>query len=138
MGAGVPIAIHKHIFSRVLSGIDLAYPGVFYWEDPKQLLEYCTNISVDALKEQGRLARKHYEQFHRREILEDTLINSTYLEAPANIIKSFNPQSDEFAYWMEGQATIRRVITRGVYRLSRRIRATDLYVAILHCLKELK
>lgn len=123
MGAGIPVVLHKHIFSRVLSGIDLAYPGVFYWEDPKQLLEYCATVSVAVLKEHGRLARKHYEQFHRREILEDTLVNSTYLEAPVNIIKCFNPQSDEWANWMENQLTFRRVITRGVYRLFRRLRA---------------
>ena len=53
MGAGIPVALHKHIYSRVLSGIDLAYPGVFYWEDPKQLLEYCGKVSVEELKEDG-------------------------------------------------------------------------------------
>jgi len=123
MGAGIPVALHKHIFSRVLSGIDLAYPGVFYWEDPKKLLEYCANVSIETLKEAGRLARKQYESFHQKEILDGILINSIKLEAPPNIIKSFYPQTDEWAWWMEGQLTFRRLVSRAIYRLLRHVRA---------------
>jgi len=44
MGAGVPVILHRHIFSRVLSSIDLAYSEAFNWRSPDELLNYCATV----------------------------------------------------------------------------------------------
>lgn len=124
MGAGVPVALHKHIFSRMLSGIDLGYPGAFSWRSPDDLLDFCANLTLDYLNASSRSARLQYLRFHRREILEDCLggLGQTSL-TPGDLKDDFVPQSDEWAFWMEKQVSFERVIRRGMYRTFRAIRA---------------
>lgn len=122
MGAGVPVALHKHIYSRVLSGIDLAYPSVFYWSDPERLFDFCANVSKNDLKTFSRLARMHFEQFHQFNILQDILLNDVHIKAPDNILDSFHPQTDEWAHWMEGQVTLVKLLKRSLYRMLKRMR----------------
>jgi hypothetical protein len=123
MGAGVPVALHKHIYSRVLSCIDMAYKDVFYWEDPKKLLDYCKNITSDDLEKLSRIARKQYEKYHDPRILVDVLNHSKVIEAPPNIIKCFEVNTDEMTFWMEKQVSINHLIKRTVYRFMKRMRA---------------
>jgi hypothetical protein len=123
MGAGVPVALHRHMFSRVLSGIDLAYPGAFSWCYPDELLLFCSNVSKETLAEHSQLARKQYENFHRREILEQALGKSTNMIFPPKLSPSFTHQVDEWACWIERQLTFKRLVRRGAYRLFRRFRA---------------
>jgi glycosyltransferase involved in cell wall biosynthesis len=124
MGAGVPVALHKHIYSRVLSGIDLAYPGAFSWRSPNELLDFCANLTPEYLEASSRSARLQYLKFHRREILEDCLGGSDQTTlTPGDLKDDFVPESDEWAYWMEKQVSFERVIRRGMYRTFRAIRA---------------
>ena len=123
MGAGIPVALHRHIFSRILSGIDLAYSGAFSWRSPEELLNYCVSLSTSALEEAGRSGRMQYEKFHSpdklQEILSDAVRNRP---KPSELSGKFSIESDEWALWMERQLNIRRVLSRGVYRAVRRFR----------------
>ena len=123
MGAGIPVALHRHIFSRILSGIDLAYSGAFSWRSPEELLNYCVSLSTSALEEAGRSGRMQYEKFHSpdklQEILSDAVRNRP---KPSELSSKFSIESDEWALWMERQLNIRRVLSRGVYRAVRRFR----------------
>lgn len=123
MGAGIPLALHRHIFSRILGGIDFGYPGVVSWRYPEELLKYCTSITRGDLEEAGRLARLHYEKFHSRGNLQGVL-NNVVLDCPkpANLSDKFSVEHDEWAAWMERQLTIRRVFSRAAYRAFRRFR----------------
>ena len=123
MGAGVPVALHKHIYSRVLSMIDMGYKDVFHWEDPEKLLDYCKNITSDDLEKLSRIARKQYEKSHDARILVDVLNHSKFIEAPPNIIKCFEVNTDEVTFWMEKQVSINHLIKRTVYRFMKRMRA---------------
>lgn len=124
MGAGIPVALHRHIFSRILSGIDLAYSGVFTWRSPEELLDYCASLTPDYLEAAGRLGRMQYEKFHSQKILQG-IINDVDCDCPKpnELSDKFSVESDEWALWMERQLNIRRVLSRAAYRVFRRFRA---------------
>ena len=124
MGAGVPVALHKHLFSRVLSGIDLAYPGAFSWRSPDELFDFCSNLTSEYLEKSSCSARRQYLKFHRQEILEDLLNGSGQSTlTPVDMREDFTPETDEWAFWMEKQVSFERVIRRSIYRIVRGIRA---------------
>jgi hypothetical protein len=123
MGAGVPVALHRHIFSRILSGIDLAYPGAFSWRYQAELLDFCAALTPGALKEAGRLSRRQYEQFHvPREPLGPLNGTANDYPTPTALSDKFAIASDEWALWMERQLNMRRVIARAAYRAFRRFK----------------
>lgn len=124
MGAGIPVALHRHIFSRILSGIDLAYSGAFSWRSPEELLNYCAALTPDDLEEAGRLGRVQYEKFHSQKILQG-ILNDVDRDRPKpnELSDKFSVESDEWALWMERQLNIRRVLSRAAYRAFRRFRA---------------
>ncbi|MDC0598483.1 glycosyltransferase family 4 protein, partial [Gammaproteobacteria bacterium] len=64
MGAGIPVALHRHIFCRILSGVELAYPEAFSWRFAEELLDYCGSVKPEELEQAGRLGRAHYEKFY--------------------------------------------------------------------------
>jgi hypothetical protein len=120
MGAGVPVALHRHIYSRVLSGIDLAYEGAFIWREPAELLRYCATRSPAQLSDDSRRARARYELFHRPEILVLCLNQAAPMEPPA--AAEFDPWEDEWAFWAERQISLRHLFGRAAYRLFRYLR----------------
>jgi hypothetical protein len=124
MGAGVPVALHRHIFSRILSGIDLAYSGAFSWRQPEELLDYCVSLTSSDLKEAGRLGRMQYESFHSKGKLQG-ILNAVICDGPKpnDLSDKFSVETDEWALWMERQLNVRRVLSRAAYRAFRRFRA---------------
>ena len=123
MGAGIPVALHRHIFSRILSGIDLAYPGAFSWRYPEELLNYCTSLTRGDLEKASRLGCMQYERFHSRRILQGILNDVTRnCPKPIDLSGEFSCDSDEWAFWVERQLTVKRVLSRAAYRMLRRFR----------------
>jgi hypothetical protein len=123
MGAGVPVVLHEHIFSRVLSGIDLAYPDVLTWRQPDKLLTICSGVSAARLADHGRLARKQYEDYHRPAVLERSLgADRREFVAVPGLSKGYRAQRDEFAAWLESQVSIGHLIRRFLYRSLRAFR----------------
>lgn len=124
MGAGIPVALHRHIFSRILSGIDLAYSEAFSWRSPDELLNYCASLTAGDLEQGSRLGRLQYEKFHSQGKLQG-LLNDVHRDCPKpnDLSEKFSVESDEWALWMERQLTIRRIFSRGAYRAVRRFRA---------------
>ena len=124
LGAGIPVALHRHFFSRILSGLELAHSGAFSWRFPEELLGYCASLSVPDLVDAGRQGRCHYEQFHTRAILQGILDGEVGAgPKPVDLSAKFSIESDEWALWMERQVTVKRVISRASYRAFRRFRA---------------
>lgn len=69
MGAGIPVILHKHQYSRVLSSLELAYPEAFSWGEPNELYRYLSSLSIERLKSEGEIARIWYEKNYRPERL---------------------------------------------------------------------
>ena len=124
MGAGVPVALHKHIYSRILSGLDLAHPEAFSWRYPDELLNYCASLSSPALIEASRKGRIQYEQFYSRRSFQEALeAPPGNRQKPDSLPENFFVESDEWALWMERQINLRKLFFRTAYRTFRRLRA---------------
>jgi len=82
MGAGVAVVLHAHHSSRLLSTFDMAYDGAFFWRDPEELFAYVSGLNPTELQRQGRLARQHYEQHFREELLTNALVNPQQAPSP--------------------------------------------------------
>lgn len=124
MGAGVPVVMHRHMYSPVLSCLELAYPEAFSWRDPDALIAHLKALTPARLAAEGRLARLRYERFHRPDILEACLAGLPTLpgEVPAPVAMDFR-QDDEWGCWALNRISIRHVIARGAYRSVRAMRA---------------
>lgn len=123
-GAGIPVALHRHMFSRVLSGLELAYEEAFSWSNPDELLSYVSTLKVSRIQRESFLARAHFEKFHRSEITEH------YLRDPGNpppiavpqLRADFEPRWDEWACWVEGHTSLKYLIYRFFYRCALKLR----------------
>ncbi len=125
MGAGVPVIMHQHMYSRVLSGLELAYPEAFCWSDPEDLLSHLAALEPERLELESRLARMRYETFHRPEILKAYLRHPATLLLPVpSLTSDFRPRYDEWAAWAEAQLSFSRLAYRFAYRTWRRIRSS--------------
>jgi len=69
MGAGIPVILHEHKYSRTLSSIELAYPNAFSWNDPEKLYSYLETLTIATLKSEGNIARDWYERNYQPENL---------------------------------------------------------------------
>lgn len=124
MGAGVPIIMHQHMYSRVLSGLELAYPEAFRWADPEELFAHLASLEPERLKGEKRLSRQRYEAFHRPEILSAYLRDPDSMQLPIPPLTSdFKPRYDEWAHWAASQLSFSRLAYRLAYRTWRRLRS---------------
>lgn len=123
MGAGIPVIMHQHMHSRVLSGLELAYPEAFRWSEPKDLLVYLASLRPEELEYEKALSRLRYEKFHRSEILQAYFKDpdSLQLVVPP-LVSEFKPRYDEWAAWAETQLNFSRLLYRFSYRTWRRLR----------------
>ncbi len=123
MGAGIPVALHRHIFSRVLSSVDMAYPGAFSWRAPEDLLSYCVSLDAQTLKKAGISGRLQFEKFHDSRALPGMLSDPAQNRQTPHALVPFSVESDEWALWMERQLTLTRVLSRALYRALRSLRS---------------
>lgn len=124
LGAGVPVIMHQHMYSRVLSGLELAYPEAFRWADPEDLFAHLASLEPERLKREKRLSRQRYEAFHRPEILQAYLRDPDSIQLPIPpMMSEFRPRYDEWAAWAESQLSFSRLVYRFAYRTWRRLRS---------------
>lgn len=123
-GAGVPVIMHQHVYSRVLSGLELAYPEAFRWSDADDLLSHLATLEPDRLEFEKQLSRQRYETFHHSKILSDYLNVPDLMQLPIPPLASeFKARYDEWAAWAESQLTFYRLAYRFAYRTLRRLRS---------------
>lgn len=123
MGAGVPVVLHRHMYSRVLSGLELAYAEAFNWTEPEELVNYLGALIPENIDFESKLSRIHYEKYHHPDILRSYLRDPTSIQLdipPLNLV--FKPRLDEWAHWTEMQFNFSRLIYRTFYRIFRKLR----------------
>lgn len=129
MGAGVPVALHRHVFSRVLGAVDLGYEGAFSWRWPRELLTFLSSLNADpraseSLAEDGRRGRERYVTLHSGSKLAKAMASPTLEGAkPPEALTRYPIESDEHALWMEQRVSFGHLCARWIYRTLRRIRA---------------
>ena len=123
MGAGVPVILHQHFYSRVLSSLELAYSDAFVWARPDELIDHLKGLTLKQMLVEGNMARLQYEKYHRSDIL------NQYLNSPKKLridvpplSKKFKPRLDEWAAWVDDQFKFSNIVFRFFYRLARKIR----------------
>lgn len=125
LGAGVPVIMHQHVYSRVLSGLELAYPEAFRWADPEDLFSHLASLEPERLEHEKWLSRQRYEVFHRPEILQAYLRDPDSIQLPIPpLMNEFRPRYDEWAAWAESQLSFSRLVFRFAYRTWRRLRSS--------------
>lgn len=121
-GAGIPIITHRHVHSRVLSGLELAYPEAFSWSYIEELLNHLAELTPSQLEIESGLARHHYETYHGSEILEEYLNSShSWCLVPGPLVKTFKPRWIDWALCIQMQQSITQLVYRRIYRFLRKI-----------------
>ena len=69
MASGIPLLMHQSYQSRFFGGVDIAYPGAFVWRNVAELIDVFGRIDAGVLADHSSRARRHYEKFHRDELL---------------------------------------------------------------------
>lgn len=121
MGSGTPVVIHKHISSRILSGVDVAYKGVPTWRFPEELFDICKNLTTEKLMQMAKQSRAQYEKFHDPKFLKLAL---QAMDPPKEFLRereNYELQNDEIALWVCRQNTLKNFIIKNIYRLIKRL-----------------
>jgi hypothetical protein len=90
LGAGIPVVMHQHVYSRILSGLELAYPEAFSWKYPEELIAYLVDLDPSSLKQERQISRRRYDEFHRPQILRG------YFRDPTSFRINVPPLSEKF------------------------------------------
>jgi hypothetical protein len=124
MGAGIPVVMHQHIYSRTLSALEMSYLEAFCWTVPEDLLKHLANIDLKKLAHEKKLARAQYEKFHRPEILKGYLrdYDSILTIVPSPMRKIFHYHYDEWGALIESQVSFSKLLYRLAYRSWLKIR----------------
>lgn len=123
MGAGTPVVMHNHIASRLLSGVDMAHPEVFFWRDPNELFDYCKNLSASELIRLSKIGRQHFEDYHSRELLVKFLDKKNLQFCRIDSQRKYFKQQDEWVFFLEQQISFGHLFGRELYRLFRKLRS---------------
>jgi hypothetical protein len=123
MGAGIPVIMHEHMYSRVLSGLELAYPEAYRWSRPEKLFAHLLALQPEQLAHEKNLARSRYVTYHHPEILRSYFTNSNFINLPVPpLLEEFKGRPDDWAAWAESQIGFVRLFRRSAYRLWRTLR----------------
>ena len=129
MGAGIPVILHKHSYSRILSCLELAYTEAFSWSDPHELINHLSILTHERIRKEGDLARQRYEKYHRPEILTHCLTFQKSIQPVTPEVRvEFEPRYDEWASWVNLHLSWQNILYVKGFRLLRRLRT--LYTTI--------
>lgn len=123
MGAGVPLALHQHATSRLLSGLDVADSGVITWRTPQDLYNYVQRTTRESLMSHSEAGRKKYEDCYREELLVDSLANWDIPMQPPPVLTTYATDVLQRALDTSSQFSFRGVVSRALNRMLQRLKS---------------
>ena len=69
MSVGIPLLMHENYRSRLLGGVDLAYPKAFIWRNENELFRVFDGISPQILEKHSEWALRHFISWHSEKVL---------------------------------------------------------------------
>ncbi len=122
MGAGIPLALHRHATSRILSCLDIADNQVIAWRTPENLYTLVQNISRESLIKHGLAGREKYEEYYREELLIHSLANWEVPTPTPQLLAKYTTDSLQRALDISSQVTFRGAFSRVVARMLQRLK----------------
>ena len=119
MGAGIPVAIHLHLTSPLITAAELAYPGALRWRFPQQLYTQLVKLTPAFLADQGRRARAHYIAHHS-----PALLTAESVVPAADQSAHFVAEPQAWPDWERAVNSLTQRLKQRAYRHARRLRAT--------------
>ena len=122
MGAGVPVAIHRNVFSNHLSEFSLAYNNAFSWQFPEQLIQYCKMVTAADLQKHRLAGRHHYLAYFKDDKLASLLDGSDKVFPPIVSDVSEQYAANEYAYWLCRQFNFISYLNKFCFKCAKKIR----------------
>ena len=122
MSAGIPVVVHDHYATRLLGGMDLAYPTAFTWRTPDELFAHMRGVTPELLQREGTEARAHFLTFHdAKNFVPFTVERLAAIPAPPPL-RPHRPDALERAFDTARQMSVLGVLWRFMYRNRRKLR----------------
>lgn len=120
MGAGVPVALHLHTHSRLLSCFDMAFEGALLWRNPQELYKQLKTVDLESLSAIGRAARRNYEENYQEGILATALGDWQHPVPPPKLREGYVSDELQLALDISCQVSFSGIISRIANRALRR------------------
>lgn len=120
MGAGIPVALHLHTHSRLLSTFDMAFDGTLLWREPSQLYDLLREAKPDFLRVIGENARRKYEEFYQDDVLASALNSWEQPLLPLELITGYSPDELQQALDLSTHYSVTGLMNRIFCRALRR------------------
>jgi glycosyltransferase involved in cell wall biosynthesis len=69
MSIGIPLLMHENYRSRLLSGVDLAYPEAYVWRNEDELFSVLAGLNPQDLEQHSAWSYQHFLRFHSEKVL---------------------------------------------------------------------
>lgn len=116
MSIGIPIILHNHIYSPILSAKELAYSGAFSWSKISELAEHLGSLTREKLAKEKVAARNFFLQYHQRSILESYFSGESVPCHPNVKFKKISLIDDKVAYMFAASFSCYSIFRKISYR----------------------
>ena len=117
LGSGIPIACHKNIYFRNLSGVDILNKESFLWEHDDELYNFIKNISFEELSSMSNLGRIFYDKYYSYNNFLSSLTENKSCHMPDLQNISYNIHKDDYAIFLENRLSLKNYLKRIVHRI---------------------
>ncbi|MDP3423876.1 MAG: hypothetical protein Q8S32_08945 [Burkholderiaceae bacterium] len=89
---------------------------------PEKLITYPRTVFSYELRQGGASARRHFEYYHRNEVLIDLMNHSEARGAESSQSRLiFAISTGEWSAWIASQLSVGRLVYQGLHRLAKRV-----------------
>lgn len=117
LGSGTPIACHKNLYFRNLSGVDIINKESFFWENDTELFNFVKNVSRKTLIDMSSQGRDFYVKYYSQDNFIACLNEDKSCNIPSLQDVPYNINRDDYAFYIESRLSIKNYLKRIIHRL---------------------